>query len=289
MSSFEAPGLPADWLNGWLAAIGVTALLGDVKLSWTEGAVPHAVFEVPDSSTFLERLAQAMPSESSLAASTIARKLPGTFSEFARNVTLEAYQERVGIERFRNEGLLAASVTDLNVRGDPKSLDHGAFDPGAPRGETLWSRALACAQAAGETDRPEMLVKSLAGSATRMKLNGLGFDSRRLPASVQGTSSRGNFVDPLVELLCLSALPLFPTRGNGRQVRQRGWTMHESKRGAFEWFAWKPSLNYWAIDALLDLPLRSRKPVTIQRYGVVPYQRAGPSDATRAYFGERLK
>ena len=35
----EAPGLPADWLNGWLAAIGVTVLIPGARLRWT-GALP---------------------------------------------------------------------------------------------------------------------------------------------------------------------------------------------------------------------------------------------------------
>lgn len=285
----EAPGLTADWLNGWLAAIGIAVLMDDVKLAWSADAVPHALFEV-SSAGFLERLAVCLPTEQTLADSTIARSLPETQHVFARNVTIESFRERAAIERSRGGGLLAASVTDLRAKADPNSLDHGAFDPGAPRGETLWSRARACARALPPSERRPAVAATLEGNGVRHQLNGLGFDARRLPAGVHssGASSKVH-ADPVVELLCLAALQLFPTRGNGRRVRQRGWLEGSSKRGAFEWWAWTPYLDQWGIDALLDMPERSRRQFVIERYGVVPLQQPrGSADPTRAYFGERL-
>ena len=143
---YEAPGLPADWLNGWLAAIGVTVLVPGARLGWTNDAVPSAVFATDQSVDLAKVVAEALPTPETLASSVIARRLPGTEHDFSRNVTLAAFRERAMVERRAGEGILAASVSDLNADLKPDNLEHGAFDPPAPRGETLWSRATACAQ-----------------------------------------------------------------------------------------------------------------------------------------------
>lgn len=94
-------------------------------------------------------------------------------------------------------------------------------------------------------------------------------------------------MDPVVELLCFSALTLFPTRGNGKRVLQRGWSDRATKRGALRWVAWRPPLDCWAIDAFLDLAEPDPKDV-LGCFGVVPYRPAAVADTTRAYFAERL-
>ena len=151
MSPFEAPGLTADWLNAWLAAIGVTVLLPEVHLSWSDDAIPYAQLHAPDVSGLADLLAERLPTEGSLAESTIARNLEGTTHAFGRNVTLEAFRERARVERPSGTHELAASVTDLRFDRDIDQLNlpHGAFDPPAPRGETLWSRAAACVHMLG--------------------------------------------------------------------------------------------------------------------------------------------
>jgi len=291
MNVYDAPGLTADWLNGWLAAIGVTVLLPDVRLSWSDDAIPIARFHHPTEVDFVSAAAAALPTERSLAGSVIARRLDGATHEFARNVTLEAFQERAALERAGQSHHLAASVTDLvrDAHLDRVDLPHGAFDPATPHGETLWSRVNACVEKLGQVpDRAERVAAALAGAGARAQLNGLGFDSRRLPSGLHPAAATKVYVDPIVETLCFEALRLFPVRGNGRASRQRGWLGAPSQRGAFTWIAWSPALDRWAIDALLDhAQIAGARPPVIARYQVVPYQPSGASDTTRAYFSER--
>ena len=289
-ATFEAPGLTADWLNGWLAAIGVTVAVPGVALSWSDEGVPFAVFHCDeDEVDLVAAAAEALPRTALLEQSVIARRRE-ELAEFPRNVTLDIYRERAMVERKLRTFELAASVSDLRVDADLDSLDHGPFDPPAPKGETLWSRALKCAREAPEETgaREEAVRQTLAGVGRRVKANGLGFDPRRLPSSVQGSGAQGdNYADPVVELLCFLGLALFPTRGNGRHIRQRGWRDRATQRGAFQWLAWRPALDRWAIDAILDIAKPTPRDV-IARFGLVPYQPTGSSDVTRAYFAERL-
>lgn len=289
MTFVEAPGLPADWLNGWLAAIGVTVLVPVSRLSWSEDATPTARFYVPEDHDLVRSIATRMATTESLASSTIARHLEGAVHQLGRKVSLAAYAERSAIERRLRHHHLAASASDLVTGRNFKAHDlpHGAFDPPAPRGETLWSRAVACADSLGrDPDLAERVRSSLAGSGRREQLNGLGFDGRRLSSGLHGGGAASKvYADPVVELLCLEALALFPTRGNGRIVRQRGWLGPSSKRRSFQWIAWRPSLDRWAIDALLDSRwLEWPHGMVVRRYEVVPYQPGGASDTTRAYF-----
>jgi len=282
----EAPGLPADWLNGWLAAIGVTVLVPGARLCWTDDGVPSAVLETDQPVDLPKVVADALPTSETLTRSAIARRLPATEHDFSRNVTLAAFRERAVVERRADEGILAASVSDLSADLKPDNLEHGAFDPPAPRGETLWSRATACAQALATADIAQRVQDTFSGSGRRETLNGLGFDARRFPAGMH--AARDVYADPVVELLAFAALPLFPTRGDGRWIRQRRWTDSSTRRGAFQWIAWRPALDRWAIDALLDLPPRDVSRLTLTKYRVVPYQPAAQADTTRAYFAERV-
>jgi len=282
----QAPGLPADWLNGWLAAIGVTVLIPGARLCWTGEAAPSAVFETDEPIDLATTIAQALPTPETLARSPIARTLPGTHNDLTRNVTLAAFRERAAIERAEGKSILAASVSDLNADLDPGNLAHGAFDPPAPRGETLWSRATACARALSTADIAKRARETLNGPGHREPLNGLGFDARRFPPGIH--AARDVYADPVAELLAYAALPLFPTRGDGQHVRQRLWTDSSSRRGAFQWIAWRPALNRWGIDALLDLPERDTDRLIIARYQVIPFQPTARADTTRAYFAERV-
>jgi len=282
----EAPGLPADWLNGWLAAIGVTVLVPAARLCWTDDGVPSAIFQTDQPVDLPQVVADALPTSETLACSAIARRLPGTEHDFSRNVTLPAFRERAAVERRAGEGILAASVSDLNADLKPGNLVHGAFDPPAPRGETLWSRATACTQALATADIAQRIQDTFRGSGRRETLNGLGFDARRFPAGMH--AARDVYADPVVELLAFAVLPLFPTRGDGRWIRQRLWTDSSTRRGAFHWIAWRPALDRWGIDALLDLPPKDISGLTLAKYRVVPYQPSARADTTRAYFAERV-
>jgi hypothetical protein len=282
----EAPGLAADWLNGRLAAIGVTVLVPGTRLCWTDDGVPSAVLETDQPVDLPKVVADALPTSETLTRSAIARRLPGTEHDFGRNVTLAAFRERAVVERRAGEGILVASVSDLSADLKPDNLEHGAFDPPAPRGETLWSRATACAQALVTAEIAQRVQDTFSGSGRRETLNGLGFDARRFPAGMH--AARDVYADPVVELLAFAALPLFPTRGDGRWIRQRRWTDSSTRRGAFQWIAWRPALDRWAIDALLDLPPRDVGGLTLAKYRVVPYRPSARADTTRAYFAERV-
>jgi hypothetical protein len=76
-------------------------------------------------------------------------------------------------------------------------------------------------------------------------------------------AARDVYADPVVELLTFAALLLFPVRGNGRRIRQRLWTDNSTRRGAFQWIAWRPALDRWGIDALLDLQPRDIGGLTV--------------------------
>lgn len=281
----EAPGLTADWLNGWLAAVGAAVIVPGLRVSWSDDAVPWAVFESDEVGDIVEAVAAALPTPAALDSSVIARTHEG-YADFPRKVTLETYRARAALERVTHSVHLAASVSDLRVDGDVTDLDHGAFDAAVPQGVTLWERAGSCAKAIPIEVRTEWLSASLHGPGHRVQFNGLGFDPRRLPASVQADGS-GNevFADPVVELLAFCALALFPTRGNGRRIRQRGWQRPATQRGAFRWSAWRPSLDRWAIDAFLDLDDPPAGTV-LARYASVPYVARAKGTTRRAYFAE---
>ena len=48
MTQVTCAGLPASWLNGWLAAVGATVLDARIRLRWTTGGTPLAVLSASD-------------------------------------------------------------------------------------------------------------------------------------------------------------------------------------------------------------------------------------------------
>lgn len=285
MGIYPAPGLPADWLNGWLAALGVTVVLPDTKLAWSEDPVPHAVIHGP-TDDLAEGLLQALPTIEDMAGQAIARKLPD-HADLKRNVPLSVYRERARHTRTapaqRVSHLLASTLTDLVADLDPKShVPHSSFDVPAPRGITLWQRAVSCREAVTHRDKVEA---ALQGRAQRTKMNGLGFDVRRLDPRAENAP---NLVIPTVELLAFWALALFPVRGDGRRERTRGWKDRASRSGSFTWGTWAEPLDRWAIDAWLDRLYADQRPRPTARFATVPYQPTARADVTRAYAAERL-
>jgi hypothetical protein len=276
-----APGLPADWLNGWLAAVGVAALLHDVRLSWSDDAAPVARFHHCEDTPLARRIAMAMPDEVALRGLVLA--------SLSRKVTLRDFQAAAERSRSLADASLSFSVTDLIADRRIERVDlHGPFDPPAPQGKTLLDRVLDCRRRV-EADLDRRIDDTLAGTGIREKANGLGFDIRRIPSGVQPDASV--MVDPVVECLCFAALPLFPLRGNGSARLQRGWTGRAGQRGAFRWPVWSEPLNVWAIDALLDRFYAggdTRLLGVTGAFATVPFQRKGSSDVTRGYASERV-
>ncbi len=291
MREESAAGLTLDWLNAWLAAVGVTVLAPDVRLRWTSDVVPSACFVLPpDSPPLPELVGGALPSVDDLSMLAIARGTADA-GELTRKVSLEVYVERAGLARQLNDTSLSSTLTDLVAELPNDGLPHSPFDPPAPQGITLWQRVLSCREAI--RDPAVDVDATLCGRGRRIASNGLGFDARRLVAGVRGREAPLR-VDPVMEVLAFCGLALFPFRGNGEKASARGWSGPAGRRGSFQWCAWSPPLDRWAIDALLDMvgqapasaAAASRLGIT-GWYRTVPYQRRGAADATRAYGAER--
>lgn len=245
MGELRAPGLRANWLNAWLAALGVTVLIDDARLGWTDDGVPVAVLEVASADDVALAVAGALPPLERLDGLAIARP------HLERRVTPERYRVAAAIAR-RSQGdfSLAASVTDLARPDEGGMLAHGPFDPAVPRGETLWDRLRRCCETLDGTGRVEELVRrSLEGNGERFGINGLGFDVTR----IGDTDVTDKYVDPVIEYLAFWGLAFFPIRGDGRNLHARGW---QTTPSALRWPAWTPWLDRWAVDALLGLAFR---------------------------------
>lgn len=287
MAELRAPGLPADWLNGWLAALGAAVLVPGLRISWTRSA-PETPLLASEAGSVPQLIARALPERRDVEQLSIAKEHPRSSRSFKRNANLEDFRARAELARDRLDSTLAATVTDLVAEDEAPT--HSPFDPPAPRGETIHDRALRCRSAIADLggDVAELVAATLEGAGQRVTANGLGFDHRRLPAAAVNTSMT---VDPVVELLAFHALWLFPVRGNGRRARARGWTASASTRGAFTWPVWEPALDRWAIDALLDRwylsERRARAFGVVGAYRSVPFRSRGSSDVTRAYASER--
>jgi hypothetical protein len=283
-----APGLQVDWLNAWLAAIGLCVLAPQVRLCWTDEPVPRALFVLPGQATLAEVTAASLPTQSHLANLVIAKEIEGR-AELSRTVSLSAYKDRAALARETRDTTLSATVTDLlGETTEEGGLPHSPFDPPVPRGVTLWERVRSCRKEI--TDPLADVAATFAGNGRRVPVNGLGFDARRLVPGEQEVEKR---VDPVVELLAFFALSLFPMRGNGREASARGWEGPPTKTGSFRWCAWRPSLDRHAIDALLDLLPQARVDRRLARrlgltawYYTVPYQ-TSKADRTRAYAARR--
>lgn len=314
MSRYVAPGLPANWLNGWLAAVGATVLLKEARLGWSADPTPLAVFVYEGD---LEAdLVRCLPTEEETRSLAIAKSHPRAKRELSRKVGPEEFRERAAIARERKDGSLEATLTDL-ASDTEGGCYHGPFDPPAPRGITLAERVVAMRAAVG-SPTPQLVRAVLEGTAPREPGNGLGFDIRRLPAGEQ--TDWKPFVVPLVELLCFFGIGLLPVRGDGRASsatgnprsgRQRGWSASPSRRGAFAWPVWSHALDRWAIDGLLDAFWARRAEGLVRArsvadawtprarrelrhlgitgcYGSVSYRSKSRSDPTTGYGAERL-
>lgn len=289
MREEHVPGLTVDWLNAWMAALGICVLVPEVRLRWCDGPVPHACFSLPgEGPPLAELVASALPSEEQLGGLAIARARRG-YVELKRTVSLADYADRAGLARRARDLSLSSTLTDLD--DTPRSADglpHSPFDPAVPRGVTLWERAVSCRKEIA--DPMGEVTATLAGRGERKAINGLGFDVRRLIGAVQDAEK---YVDPVVELLAFASLSLFPMRGNGSEALARGWHGPAGRLGSFRWCAWDPPLDLWGVDALLDmLPQAAADAKLAKRLGArswyhsVPYRWQSSSDVTRAYGAE---
>ncbi len=288
-TTHRAPGLTGDWLNGWLATLGVSVLLPSARVAFEGDGTPVACIEIEDGRDLAEALTEALPATEDLDELAIAR------SRLSRKVRVDSYREAASTARATRDWSLSSSLTDLGERDVDKELPHSPFDPSAPHGETLWTRLVRCREALGVADELRCTIAaSLAGRGARIDANGLGFDYRRLPAAALGAGQ--NRVDPVIECLAFYGLALFPVRGDGTRAVARGWRWDAgSRRTRFCWPVWHAPLDRFAVDALLAAVYASRLDRNVtQRLGVdaifeaVPYRPTGSADATRGFGSRRL-
>ena len=327
MHEFTCPGLPASWVNAWLAAVGATVLDPRIRLRWTVEGAPVAVLS-SDELEPVEALAASWPDRAFLDNLPIARSWNDT-GTLEQNVPVDHFVGRVRKARGdRFAWTLSSTMTDLALNG--KKVANASFNLGVPNGVTLHERLLKVHSQAGAMN-VQRLNNSLVGQAPRVRNNGLGFDITRLGSLADASDTKhpnsGRWIEPVVELLAFFGLKLLPVRAQGvedrigypdkRQrgmvtessaktttkgrigdpdKRQRGWRRApggaESRR--FVWPAWRQPLDTAGIDALLDLWNPWRKQAW-DALGIhagwrsVEYQiRRGSNEATRGIGSEIL-
>ena len=296
MPTVTCPGLPADWINAWLAAVGSTVLDSRIRLHWTAGTTPVAVLSA-DACDPVAAMLSSWPDRRMLAELPIAEKWKGT-GPLQRKVMVDAFAERArAVRGHRDSWALSSTLTDLEV--DKKGeVAHAPFDPAGP-GTIKWLHHRVMKVHADVKLSRERLEATLEGHADRIKDNGLGFDITRLGSLADNTDPR---VDPVVEILAFFGLAILPMRGTGRDAElgharsagpaQRGWLRNGRDR-RFVWPAWSHSLDRHGIDAFLDVWKRERIN-TWPWFGVhgawqsVSYNRRATADTTRGFGSERL-
>lgn len=280
----ECPGLPADWLNAWLAAIGATVLVEGLTLGWTNNVVPHAVLTLPGDRDPAETL-QAQMMAIDISDWPIERGLVGC-EAVGLNLTIEQFRERANVARKHLNGWCLSSFYADGVIDQKRNVmvDKTPFLPGMPgKANTPSDRIAALLSSRDDFD----VDATLRGFGHRQQANGLGFDAERIGSA--GDDSQ-LFVEPVLEIMALFGLSLFPAHGARRQVRQRGWTGRKTARGSFRWPTWRYSLDSAAIDAFLD-NWHAAKPSAeaTSVFEVVPYQARGSNDTTRGFASHRVQ
>ncbi|MGI8939567.1 MAG: hypothetical protein ACR2JF_15410 [Iamia sp.] len=285
MTEMTCPGLPADWLNGWLAALGAIARVPELLLRWSDDPVPLAVLVAPSGDDPAHLLAEAWPTEDEIATLPIARHLPGQ-PELNLNPDVATWATRASLARIDPQGWTLSSLyTDLKWdRGiRTHSVGRGHLHTGAPTGRTMHQRL----QDVVSLTSLDMVAPALHGAGTRVEANGLGFDLTRLPSS--GDNVKKKWVDPVTEVLAFFGLSSLPTRGDpdSSRVRQR---LHDPPRQPFCWISWHPALDKCGVDALLDISSDRvvRRTVVTGVWETVEYPVENSMDPTRGYGSRRV-
>lgn len=263
-SARECPGLPAEWINGWLAAVGTTVLDPEMRLSWTPDPSPIAVLHHPDKEA-VAALTEAWPSSTRLDDMPLDVDRSGD-RPLKRNPDVEIFRKRVKTASGHQDAwTLTSTLTDLAI-GPKGTASHGLFDPPVPKGLVLYERLVEVhSRALGDDQELDgRMSASFDGVPNLTACNGLGFDVSRLPTRSE-LKRKLVFVDPIVEVLAFFGLALLPVRGNGvrlrqERVRQRGYGIGGRRENTFVWPAWRHPLDRWGIDALLDTWHQTWKP-----------------------------
>ena len=298
MTQVTCPGLPAAWINGWLAAVGATVLDARIRLHWTTDGAPFAVLSAAEGDP-VNCLVESWPDTALLADLPIGKDWKGA-GTVPRKVSVEAFVTRAHAARGHPYAwTLSSTMTDLCVDKNGEIV-HAPFDPPVPKGITLHQRLMHVHE---KVKPPAASIRdSFAGQAVRVQANGLGFDQARLGSESDETTQ---WTDAVIEVLAFFGLAILPVRGRGNDrrldryadvaARQRGWRHTPGNRDPrrFNWPAWHQPLDSAGIDALMDVWHPQRKPAW-SRVGVhaawqsVLFRRSNPADPTRAFGAERL-
>ena len=299
MPNAKCPGLPANWLNSWLAAVGVTVLQGGIRLHWTEEQTPVAVLST-ESGDPSELLLASWPSRGLLDDLPVAEFWRGV-GPMRRQVSVDLFASRARKARGHPHcWSLSSTMTDLAV-DEKGEVAHSPFDPPGP-GTIKWLHHRLLDAHSYVTAPDQQIRASLAGQGVRVKRSGLGFDITRL-GSLADYSDK--WVDPVVEVLAFFGLAVFPVRGAGGDARlgrasrpeavPRGWrrVIAARKERRFCWPAWRQPLDQPGIDALFDVwqpQGRAKWPLVgiHAAWQSVRYQSRGQADPTSAFGAERL-
>ena len=263
MNEIECPGLPADWLNSWLASIGLLVLEPRLRLRWTPDATPIAVLGTDNEPNPLALAARSWPQMDRLAAMPIAGSIDG-LPDMRRTVPLDVFRRRAEFARGKPDSwTLSSTVTDLCVDvATDRTVRHAPLDPKGP-GPIKWLHHRLTKSYARVENPSEAVIATLEGCGRRIVDNGLGFDASRIAGLAD---SADKLVDPVIEVLAFFGLRMLPMRGDGVEIgkagrrkrfamRQRCWhldTTQSSWLQCMKWPAWDQSLDYPGVDALLD-------------------------------------
>lgn len=295
MISRTCSGLPGNWINGWLAAVGATVLDSRIRLHWTDGGTPVAVLSAGETDP-LAALAESWPDRALLEDLPIAEQWVGT-AALPRTVSVGAFVQRARAARgHRYSWTLSSTLTDLHLdKGG--NVSHARFDPAGP-GTIKWLHHRLLKVHKHVDPSVERLEEALR-RGIRVNDNGLGFDITRL-GSLADSSDK--WVNPVVEVLAFFGLAILPVRGRGTDARlgssfrnraaQRGW-LQDGRDRRFVWPAWRQRLDQPGIDALMDAWVPERKPtwplVGVQAgWRILPYVNRGSGDRTQAFGSQRL-
>ncbi|MDE0496433.1 MAG: hypothetical protein OXH86_03680 [Acidimicrobiaceae bacterium] len=278
MAELSCPGLPASWLNGWLAALGATVLVPEMRLSWTDGPAAHAVLAIDDARDPLTVLVAAWPSTERIAQMPIAEAWRDC-DPTEPKMPLSVFVERARSGRSHPDiWSLSSTYSDLDgieAKNGTVEVARSKFASAAPGSNRTVHFRLQ--RVHGKVEDPtEQVAATLRGEPQRVEANGLGFDVTRITSLGDESAKR---VDPVVEVLAFFGLARLPLRGLGVTSRGAGESGRESARQAgwqrgpddprlrFFWPAWKQPLGCNGVDALLDV-WDPHRPATWHRLGV---------------------
>ena len=289
MFGHSAPAWTADWLSGWLAAIGVTILCDDVLLSWNSDTNPSPVFWTETDTPLAETIAAAYPAANFVGLSSarlVSRQEP----------SLAEYSAGAAESRLNGDWLWSSLFTDLGPNRSKKTkekgvqvivserIDRSLFYPGAPGANGIVNRLTGPEKGIAKTSwgNAQHIAQSMDGSLPRSEGTGLGFDCRRLQDPTDPHPEMR--IDHVVESLALFSTILFPIRGDGARTTTRG----ESRTKAapypsFRWTTWSDPLDAPGIDAVLG----QMKPSTAT-FEIVKYKFRG-KETNAGYFSRRIR